>query len=85
MVDLVETIKMCNAIKMNEITFYYHHEHISFEKNDLYLPFLQNNFTFECIYYIQCNMLSAGLFVCLFVWLFFYLFLRFFKGRSGFR
>jgi len=32
MVDLVETIKMCNAIKMNEITFYYHHEHISLKK-----------------------------------------------------
>jgi len=25
MADLVEKLKMCNAIKMNEITFYYHH------------------------------------------------------------
>jgi hypothetical protein len=37
MVDLVETIKMCNAIKMNEITFYYHHEHISLNRFKLYV------------------------------------------------
>jgi hypothetical protein len=42
MVDLVETIKMCNAIKMNEITFYYHHEHISLKKKTICIyPFFK--------------------------------------------
>ena len=85
MVDLVETIKMCNAIKMNEITFYYHHEHISLKKKTICIyPFFKiiSHSNAYIIYNVTCFLLVC-LSVCLFDCFFIYFFI-FFKGGVGF-